>query len=95
VAVGYHLSGLGFTSFHVFECPVDRLSGRLLVNSGGKSDDELAVPKDADRESCIHPMMEAAQTLQGVPECKGFGFVVRPPRSIIPSYAYYFLVVVI
>jgi hypothetical protein len=40
-------------------------------------------------------MMEAVQTLQGVPECEGFGFVVRPPRSIIPSYAYYFLVVVI
>ena len=40
-------------------------------------------------------MMEAAKTLQGVSECECFGFVVRPPRAIVSSNAYYFLVVVI
>jgi hypothetical protein len=40
-------------------------------------------------------MLESAQTLQGITECKGFGFVVRPPRAIVSSNAYYFLVVVI
>ena len=95
VAVGYHLLGLGFTSFYVFERPVNRLPGGLLVNSGRKSDDQLAIAKDADRESGVHPMVESAKTLQGISEGKGFGFVVRPPRAIVSPHAYYFLVVVI
>ncbi len=40
-------------------------------------------------------MMEAAQTLEGVTECECFGFIVGPPRAIISSNVYYFLVVVI
>jgi hypothetical protein len=39
VAIGDHLSGLGFTSFYIFECPVNRLPGWFLVYSGCKSDD--------------------------------------------------------
>jgi hypothetical protein len=95
VAVGYHLAGLGFTSFHVFERPVNGLPGWLLIHSGGESDDQLAVAKHADGESYVHPMMEAAQTLEGVSEGECFGFVVGPSRSIVPSYANYFLVTVV
>ena len=39
--------------------------------------------------------MEAAQTLEGVSEGECFGFVVGPSRSIVPSNANYFLMVVV
>ena len=67
----------------------------LLIYSGGKSDHQLAVPKYADGTHLFKPVGHPGQALHGISECKSFGFVVGPPRSIVSSCSYNLLLVLV
>ena len=76
--------------------PVDGVPGGALVNTCGKPDDQLTVAKDAGWMVQLGAGLgEARQALDGVPECKGFSFVVGPPWAIVAANPHHFLVVFI
>ena len=67
-----------------------------LVDSGGEPNDQLTVAKDSGWMVQLRTGLgEAHQALDGIPECKGFCFVVGPPRAIVAANSHYLNVVFI
>ena len=92
MAVGSGFPEGCFGAAYILQGPIDSVALRPLIKAGHKADHQLAISKYAGRQVQVRAAVsQFGQALHGIPQCKGFGFIVSPSGAIVSSGSQHFV----